>query len=231
MQGDADHCSWSCMLDLLGDPLGQLGAGGAGVAGENSVAPARNVHFHVTVKQLRRVGPKRVVTSKRPHRHVHWVTFSFQQKAAKQNLGFITLSQQMEPKLCSLSPCWTFSHFCYYRLKNSVLLWGRWWNNHILNLLTDFSPSSNDAPTTRWLRARIGSEVQNDQSEIRPTASEGGAPIILTNQCVALEWRNIKEEKKIHNFTAFQQECSMCANIYLGLWRWKFRNYYCAHVA
>lgn len=59
------------MMDLLGDPLGQLGAGGAGVAGENSVAPARNVHFRVTVRQLGRVGPQRPVSSKTPHRHVH----------------------------------------------------------------------------------------------------------------------------------------------------------------
>lgn len=59
------------MIDLLGDPPGQLGTGGAGVARENSVAPARNVHIRETVGQLRRVGPLRLVTSKTPHRHVY----------------------------------------------------------------------------------------------------------------------------------------------------------------
>lgn len=59
------------MIDLLGDPLGQVGAGGAGVAGENSVAPSRIVHFRVTVRQLRRAGPQRLVTSKTPHRHAY----------------------------------------------------------------------------------------------------------------------------------------------------------------
>lgn len=50
------------------------------------------------------------------------LSLSFHQKAAKQNLGFITLSQRMEMELCSLSQCETLRHFCHCRLKNSLLL-------------------------------------------------------------------------------------------------------------
>lgn len=73
--GKSDGCSRRDKIDLLGDGLGQLGAGGAGVAGENSVAAARNVHFGVTERQLRRAGAQTLVTSKTPRRHVYLVTW------------------------------------------------------------------------------------------------------------------------------------------------------------
>lgn len=72
--GGAEKCdggSGRDAADLLGDGLGQLGAGGAGVAGENSVAAARNVHFRVAERQRRRVGPQTLVTSQTPRRHVY----------------------------------------------------------------------------------------------------------------------------------------------------------------
>lgn len=61
----------SDVTDLLGDLLGQRGAGGAGVSRENSVPPAGNAHFGETVRQSRRVGPQGFVTSKTPHGHVY----------------------------------------------------------------------------------------------------------------------------------------------------------------
>lgn len=58
--------------NLLCDLLGQLGAGGGRVGRKDAVSTSWNVHFPVTIRQLRRVRDQRPVTSETPKGHVPW---------------------------------------------------------------------------------------------------------------------------------------------------------------